>query len=191
MSRAISSRLIEQILHVVHPDQTASIAKRWIGTNIAQLQSLVDNGRQYQGIIAQIDFEKAYDNVSRDFIEPRLIRMGFGERFINVVESTYSNQSGRICPNGWIGESNLMGIERSGRRDEGKSGAYELTYPSILHSIVIVSFSVGDTMAQMIIMIKIPSPLAFLSSVALPDRMKRSASSLNGALDQLKTHPYA
>jgi hypothetical protein len=58
---------------------------------------MVDDEKQYPGIIAQVDVEKAYNNVLHDFIEPCLLRMGFGERFLNVVKSTFSNQSGRIC----------------------------------------------------------------------------------------------
>jgi len=105
ISAAINSRLIAQIHFVVHPDQTAFIPNRWIGSNIAQLQGLVDEEKTYPGIIAQIDFEKAYDNVSLDFVEPCLRKMGFGTRFINTIKSTYSHQFGRICLNGWVGES--------------------------------------------------------------------------------------
>jgi len=105
ISGAINSRLLEQIHLVVHPDQTAFIPNRWIGSNIAQLQSLVDEEKTHPGIIAQVDFEKAYDNVSHDFIEPCLRKMGFGTLFIDTIKSTYSHQFGRICLNGWVGES--------------------------------------------------------------------------------------
>ena len=118
ISGAINSRLLEQIHLVVHPDQTAFIPNRWIGSNIAQLQSLVDEEKTHPGIIAQVDFEKAYDNVSHDFIEPCLRKMGFGTRFINTIKSTYSHQFGRICLNGWVGESFplLSGVRQGNSR---------------------------------------------------------------------------
>ncbi|CAI7892731.1 unnamed protein product [Closterium sp. NIES-54] len=51
-----------------------------------------------------VDFRKAFDSVSRDFIFSVLWEMGFPERFVGWVEGLHKYTKTRLLINAWLGE---------------------------------------------------------------------------------------
>ena len=56
----------------------------------------------YQGIMTPIDFEKAFDSLSRDFLFKSLESFGFGVSFTKWIKTFYSNITSCVANNGFI-----------------------------------------------------------------------------------------
>ena len=46
------------------------------------------SSQKLEGVILKLDFEKAYDSISWDFVEEILCRKGFGDKLRNWIMST-------------------------------------------------------------------------------------------------------
>lgn len=106
LSKAFNRRLAYKLKDIVAPTQTGFIPGRWIGTNIANMQAIFDTSptraRPLDGLVAVMDFEKAYDRIAHRYLERILLHVGFGRRAIRSYMSTYSNQTAQIFLNGWL-----------------------------------------------------------------------------------------
>ena len=56
----------------------------------------------YQGILTAIDFEKAFDSLSRDFLFKSLESFGFGASFIAWIKTFYKNITSCVVNNGYF-----------------------------------------------------------------------------------------
>lgn len=102
MSQAANRRLAPLLQTLTKPSQTGFVPKRWIGTNIGEMQCLMDDAPSLSGMVAVVDFEKAYDRVSHDYIDACLASYGFGPRFLAWLKATYTGQQASVFLNGWI-----------------------------------------------------------------------------------------
>ncbi|SCZ90988.1 BZ3500_MvSof-1268-A1-R1_Chr1-3g02451 [Microbotryum saponariae] len=80
ISQAHNQRLAPLLESLIGPTQRGFVPNRWIGTNIAEVQCLMDPGlpgsTPVSGMLAVMDFEKAYDRLSHtDLLKP--IRLEF------------------------------------------------------------------------------------------------------------------
>lgn len=82
-SKAITLRLSRVLHAIVDPDQTCSVPRRSISSNIIQLRDTLDYTEQSNepGILVSLDQEKAFDHVNRDFLMLLLEHFGFGPDF--------------------------------------------------------------------------------------------------------------
>jgi exonuclease III len=101
-SQAHNSRLAPILHHIVNKTQTGFILKRWIGDNIAQIQSVMDHHERDPGLLASIDFEKAYDRVSHEYLEALLEHLGFGGKARRWFIATFRKQTAQVFINGWL-----------------------------------------------------------------------------------------
>ncbi|SCV72882.1 BQ2448_28 [Microbotryum intermedium] len=92
ISQAHNQRLAPLLESLIGPTQRGFVPNRWIGTNIAEVQCLMDPGLPgsvpVSGLLAVMDFEKAYDRLSHTYLD--------------AVLPTYTNQSASIFLNGWL-----------------------------------------------------------------------------------------
>ena len=106
ISKAHNRRLAPLLKHIVSPSQTGFIPGRWIGTNIATMQACLDapppGARQVDGLMAVMDFEKAYDRLAYRYMDTILQHVGFGERARRWYKATYCNQTAAVFMNGWL-----------------------------------------------------------------------------------------
>ena len=59
---------------------------------------------QTPGLIAFLDFEKAFDSIEWDFIEKALHSFGFGKHFTNWVRIIYTDINASVMNNGYTTE---------------------------------------------------------------------------------------
>ena len=58
--------------------------------------------RDYQGIMTAIDFEKAFDSLSWNFLFRSLESFGFGVSFIKWIKTFYNNITSCVANNGFF-----------------------------------------------------------------------------------------
>jgi hypothetical protein len=88
------------------------IKDRYIGENIRCVIDINEICKQnnISGLALQIDFEKAFDSISWEFMFKTLEKMNFGNDFINWVKILYKNTESQVINNGKL--TNPFKLER-------------------------------------------------------------------------------
>ncbi|CAI7815167.1 unnamed protein product [Closterium sp. NIES-53] len=98
---------IKKVLHlVVSPEQYGFIPGRRLADAVALVADIIDaakNGNK-DWYLLLVDFQKAFDSVSRSFIFNILCDMGFPPRFVAWVEGLHTHTTTKLLVNGWIGQ---------------------------------------------------------------------------------------
>ncbi|SGZ22351.1 BQ5605_C022g09477 [Microbotryum silenes-dioicae] len=106
ISQAHNQRLAPLLESLIGPTQRGFVPNRWIGTNIAEVQCLMDprlpGSTPVSGMLAVMDFEKAYDRLSHPYLDAVLCAVGLGPKARQWYRATYTNQSASIFLNGWL-----------------------------------------------------------------------------------------
>ena len=102
ITKALSKRLISVLPKLIHPNQTC-IPGRHIETNIHLIQDLIDHANMSDRNLAIIflDQEKAFDRMSHSFILKALNKFGFGEHFLDWVETLLKDTRSFVKINGF------------------------------------------------------------------------------------------
>ncbi|GFR59858.1 reverse transcriptase [Elysia marginata] len=82
-SGAIANRLKKVLTRLIHPDQRGFLAGRFTGDNIRLVYDVLDHSMRHQqrGLLLLIDFEKAFDSISWEFVHDVLRIFKFSENF--------------------------------------------------------------------------------------------------------------
>lgn len=98
-TRLIAERLARKAQRLTDPCQTAFIKERFIMDGAVMLHEVVHELRtkKKKGVILKIDFEKAYDSVSWDFMDEIMIRKGFCDKLTGWIRDTI--RGGKVCIN--------------------------------------------------------------------------------------------
>ena len=102
-SKAIAKRLEDVLPRVVHHNQCAYVKDRTICDAVRSIEDILDYTKRYQieGRLISIDFKKAFDSVSRDFLFRALFAFHFGPSFIQWISTFYNNISSCVLNNGF------------------------------------------------------------------------------------------
>ena len=150
-STIIARRMQQVIPSLVSSSQTAYVKNRFIGENTRLTFDVIDycNKHNVPGIVIAADFEAAFETVDWEFLRNVLKRMGFGMKFLQLIELFYLNQCNfsRILLNGYLGEK--IFIRRGIRQGDPTSGylfilAVEVLSKVILHSEKFVGIRISD-----------------------------------------------
>ena len=103
ITQCLAQRFQIVLPKIISPDQNGFIKKRFIGHNIRTLIDCIDhlNRENKEGILAFIDFEKAFDKIDWQFIDKCLESYNFGpnvRRWINVF---YNDIESCVINNGF------------------------------------------------------------------------------------------
>ncbi len=103
MTKSIAMRIQKVIKKLISNDQFGFMKGRYIGENIRLAADLIDFTieENIPGLIFNIDFKKAFDSISHEFMYKCLKRFGFGDGLINWVKLTHKNAKARVVNNGW------------------------------------------------------------------------------------------
>lgn len=101
-AKVLSNRLQKVIPNLIHPNQVGYIKGRFIGDNIRTMLDILElsSRKNDPGIIVLIDFLKAFDSISWDFLHKTLDFFNFGEIFKSYVKILYSKPLCCIAING-------------------------------------------------------------------------------------------
>ena len=94
-SKCIAERIKKVLAELIHPTQTGFVKGRNISDVIRTVMDIVeetDNANR-EGILLAIDFEKAFDSLSWEFLFKALEAFNFGQNTINTIKVCYNNIS--------------------------------------------------------------------------------------------------
>ncbi|CAI5974965.1 unnamed protein product [Closterium sp. NIES-65] len=115
-AKVLADRLKKVLHKVISPEQYDFIPGRKLTDAVALVADIIDaakNGNKDWHLLL-VDFQKAFDSVSRSFIFQVLRKMGLPVRFVGWVEGLHAQTTTRMLINGWLGEG--IGVESGVRQ---------------------------------------------------------------------------
>ena len=118
MSKAKATRIKNVLPNIIHHNQTGFIEDRYIGETVRSIFDIMDftAKQDISGLLIFIDFQKAFDNLERNFLQRCLESFNFGPNFIRLVMTFYKNIESCIINNGIT--SNYFNFERGVRQGD-------------------------------------------------------------------------
>ena len=116
LTKLLANRLQKVIPNIVSEDQSGYIKNRYIGENIRTVLDVIEytSLKTDPGILLFLDFEKAFDTVSWDFLLKTLDYFNFGENFKKWISIIYNQPIATILNNGH--STNFFPISRGIRQ---------------------------------------------------------------------------
>jgi exonuclease III len=100
LAKVLANRCLQHIPPLISAEQCAFLKGRSIGDSIMLLQllphQLAAEGRT-GALVAFLDFRKAYDSVSREFLREVLLAIGVGDKFVAWVMLLLNQEHTRAC----------------------------------------------------------------------------------------------
>jgi exonuclease III len=155
ITKILANRIKKVLPTVINPDQVAYLKKRFIGQNIRTIFDIMGYTKlnDKNGIIAFLDFEKAFDTIRWEVIYDALRLFNFGKNFIDWVHTIYRNSEACVTNNGF--SSPFFKLERGVRQGCPLSAYLFITVVELLaHKIrttdTIKGIKVGDTEIKLV-----------------------------------------
>ena len=103
---------------LIHEDQKGFISGRFISENIRLIYDVLfeTKNQELPGLILSIDFEKAFDTVSWEFIERVLQYFNFGPSHISWIKPFQTGSESCIIQNGFM--SDFLNLKRGCRQGD-------------------------------------------------------------------------
>jgi exonuclease III len=105
LAKVLANRLLRCAGRLISPEQSAFLRGRHIGDGVMLLQLLphaMARQRHAGAVVAFMDFKKAYDTVSREFLLEVLREYGLGAGFVRWVSMLLSNTRALATVNGYM-----------------------------------------------------------------------------------------
>ena len=101
-AKVLANRLRKCLPYIVDDDQTGYVKGRYIGCNIRTMEDILHLALKNNapGILLTVDFEKAFDSISWEYMYDCLKAFGFGNRFIDYIKALYNDISTAVINNG-------------------------------------------------------------------------------------------
>jgi hypothetical protein len=93
LTKCLATRLKKILPTVIHPDQVAYLKGRYIGQNIRTIVNIMHytDEKDLGGLIAFLDFEKAFNSIDWRVIDEALSCFNIGQEFREWVKRVYKN----------------------------------------------------------------------------------------------------
>ena len=116
LTKTLATRLSKVLNKLVHRDQSGFIKGRDIACTLRELADIIEYERKSDGqsFVLAIDFKKAFDTISMDFIIKAIGQYGFGENFIKWIKVILNNRTASVKNGGHI--SREFSLERGVRQ---------------------------------------------------------------------------
>ena len=107
ISSAIANRIENVLDNLVSETQTGFVAGRFIGENSRLIYDILHytEKENIPGLLMLIDFEKAFDSVSWEFLYATLKLLGFGPKMIKWITLFNTNIIGYVLQCGFLSQS--------------------------------------------------------------------------------------
>lgn len=106
VTKILANRLAGRLNEMVSPSQSAFIKGRFIHDNFMMVQQTVRllHSQKQPRILLKLDITKAFDSVSWPFLMEVLAKMGFGQRWRDLICGLLVTSTTQVLLNGMAGE---------------------------------------------------------------------------------------
>ncbi|CAI7852505.1 unnamed protein product [Closterium sp. NIES-54] len=106
LARVVADRMKTFMHHVISPEQYGFLLGRRLSDAVALVADIIDAAKNdnEDWYLLLVDFQKAFDSVSRDFLFQVLRGMGFPPRFVRWIEGMHESTTTKLLVIGWFGE---------------------------------------------------------------------------------------
>ena len=118
LSKALAKRLEPILPSLIHHSKTAFIKGRSIFDAVRTIDDTLEHAKRNNrsGILVAIDFEKAFDSLTRKFLLKVLQKYNFGTYFMQWIKTLYTNLSSCVLNNGFT--TDLFCVNRGVRQGD-------------------------------------------------------------------------
>jgi exonuclease III len=104
LAKTLANKMKPLLPNIINKNQTGFMKNRLIGENIRIIQDLLDYtfDNNIEGYLLFLDFEKAFDSISWNFIQETLKKFNFGDKFRKWINILYNDISSIILFNGHL-----------------------------------------------------------------------------------------
>jgi hypothetical protein len=106
-TKLMAARLQRCLGEIINEDQRGFVRGREMANNIYIMQAILDQEYDFEDdnaasspAVLLFDFRKAYDTLRRDFLAKVLVRFGFQQDFIDLIEKLHAHTTARFLVNG-------------------------------------------------------------------------------------------
>ncbi|KAG5368950.1 LINE-1 retrotransposable element ORF2 protein [Yarrowia sp. E02] len=93
----VNRRMQKTMDFLVHPAQTGFVPTRQMSTNLSSMDHYINvYGKRVPWIVGMLDFRKAYDSISQEWIIMVLEHVGFPPRIVNCVKAVQAKAASTI-----------------------------------------------------------------------------------------------
>ncbi|GFR77771.1 reverse transcriptase-like protein [Elysia marginata] len=116
LAKALAVRLGKVISNIVNIDQSGFLKGRNISSTLREIADIIEyeNDQMRNSIVLAIDYQKAFDTVSVNFILETFKRFGFGENFLKWLTVLLKERTGLVNNGGY--QFREFNIERGERQ---------------------------------------------------------------------------
>ena len=102
LTKVLSNRIKKVIEKVIDGSQSAFLSNRGLLDSVLVVNEVVDDlkRRKKRGVIVKLDFEKAYDSVSWEFLFYMMGRLGFCEKWVQWIRACLESATVSVLVNG-------------------------------------------------------------------------------------------
>ncbi|XP_070771031.1 LOW QUALITY PROTEIN: uncharacterized protein [Enoplosus armatus] len=106
-SKVLASRMSLFLEDLIHPDQACAVPGRKITDSLVLIRDTIcyARDRNIRLVVLNLDFEKAFDRISHQYLFQVLQKMGFPRRFIAWVRMLYQGITSKFTVNGHLTEA--------------------------------------------------------------------------------------
>ena len=111
-THVIKNRILKTVPFLISCTQSGFQAGRSTTDNLTLMYLVLENfnnNPQREGLLLQVDYEKAFDSVEHEFIFSTMKKMGFGEPLINLVKLAFSGCMSFANVNGHLSDTIFIG----------------------------------------------------------------------------------
>lgn len=121
-AKTLVLRMIPLLNKLIKSDQTAYIRGRFIGEGTKVIEGIIEylKGRDEEGYLLAIDFEKAFDSLEWNFLWNALDAFGFPSEFIQLLKLLYNNVEACVINGGTT--SSYFKLKRGVKQGDPPSG---------------------------------------------------------------------
>ncbi|CAI5948972.1 unnamed protein product [Closterium sp. NIES-65] len=106
VARVLANRMRKVLHKVISEEQYGFLPGRRLADGVSLIADIVDAAKckNADWYLLLVDFQKAFDSVSREYLFGTMERMVFPRKFVRWCEGLHAGSTTRLLLNGWLGE---------------------------------------------------------------------------------------
>ncbi|CAI5528215.1 unnamed protein product [Closterium sp. Naga37s-1] len=110
LAKVMANRIKQVLPRVISDKQFGFLPGRSLADAVSLVADVIDaaEAEDEDWLLLLVDFQKAYDSVSRDYLFTTLRNMGFPEKFVRWVRGLHDGAATRMLLNGCVGDRVAM-----------------------------------------------------------------------------------